>query len=110
MKPKSLPSHPIPNQNFFLSNNMDPKQTFLFFGDENKMQNCPNFKSLHKKHFSEFGFSFNIQRFNFWRIIKKNKIKNIVFNESSVKYRDFILYIMKGKPEKIAIFFIFLPV
>jgi hypothetical protein len=105
--PKSLPSHPIPTLKFFESNNIDPKKTFVLFGDEFKWKDCPTFVNFHKKHFSRFGFSCHIQKFEFWKMILKEKIESIVINEISHKYRDFIFNIIDGKCNKIPILFVF---
>ena len=97
LPPKLLPSHPIPTIKLFDSNNLNPKTTFVLFGDEFKWKKCPEFFSFHKKHFSKFGFSCHMQKYEFWKLIEKENIDAIVINDISHKYRNFIFDIIDGK-------------
>ena len=75
------------------------------FTQPNRLQEV--FVSLHKIHFSKFGFSCHIQRHKFWTILIKENIETLIINEVSVKYRDFLNYILKGKPSGIQILCVF---
>ena len=71
------------------------------------MAKLPKIFVFTQNHFSKFGFSCNIQRHEFWSILLKNKIDTLIINEISVKYRDFLNYIIKGKPLGIKILCVF---
>jgi hypothetical protein len=71
------------------------------------MEKCPDFISFHKKHFTKFGFSCHVQKYEFWKIITKENIHAIIINDITPKYRDFIFSIIDGKFNSIPVFCIF---